>query len=228
MNELGSTTYTYDANGNVTKVLDRKGQERTYVYNSRNFLLENRATDGTITFTYDAMGRRTGMVDSTGSTQYGYTPVGELESITYPDGATLTLGYDARGARTRQTFQQGSYTLDLGMTYKGASALPASLSLTSGSGTALGSFAYTYRANNSLAQKSAGSGWKETYTYDGLNLKGLTHTFQGTNGPSYSYFYDSNRNITSKTDQGTTYQFTYDKLNRIHTPVSIRKRIRMT
>ncbi|MFC9711767.1 RHS repeat-associated core domain-containing protein [Paenibacillus sp. NPDC056933] len=211
------TTYTYDANGNVTKVLDRKGQERTYVYNSRNFLLENRASDGTITFTYDAMGRRTGMVDSTGSTQYVYTPVGELERITYPDGATLTMDYDARGVRTRQTFQQGSYTLNLGMTFKGASALPASLSLTSGGGTALGSFAYTYRGNNSLAQKSAGSGWKEVYTYEGLNLKGLTHTFQGTNGPSYSYVYDPNRNITSKTDQGITYQFTYDKLNRIHT-----------
>ncbi|WP_081595129.1 RHS repeat protein [Paenibacillus sp. PAMC 26794] len=55
------TTYTYDANDNVTKVLDRKGQERTYVYNSRNFLLENRASDGTISYTYDAMGRRTGM-----------------------------------------------------------------------------------------------------------------------------------------------------------------------
>ncbi|SLK14730.1 MULTISPECIES: RHS repeat-associated core domain-containing protein [unclassified Paenibacillus] len=211
------TTYTYDANDNVTKVLDRKGQERTYVYNNRNFLLENRASDGTISYTYDAMGRRTGMGDATGSTQYVYTPVGELERITYPDGATLTLGYDARGVRTRQIFQQGSYTLNLGMSYKGASALPATLSLTNGSGTALGSFAYTYRGNNNLAQKSAGSGWKEVYTYDGLNLKGLTHTFQGTNGPSYSYAYDNNRNMTSKTDQGIASQFTYDKLNRIKT-----------
>ncbi|WP_193748516.1 polymorphic toxin type 28 domain-containing protein [Paenibacillus sp. PAMC 26794] len=211
------TTYTYDANDNVTKVLDRKGQERSYVYNSRNFLLENRASDGTISYTYDAMGRRTVMGDPTGSTQYAYTPVGELESITYSDGATLTMSYDARGTRTRQTFQQGSYTLNLGMSYKGASVLPASLNLTNGSGTTLGSFAYTYRGNNTLAQQSTGSGWKETYMYNGLNLIGLTHTFQGTNGPSYSYAYDNNRNITSKTDEGIASQFTYDKLNRVHT-----------
>jgi len=211
------TTYTYDANDNVTKVLDRKGQERTYVYNSRNFLLENRASDGTLSYTYDAMGRRTGMVDTTGNTQYGYTPVGELESITYPDGATLTMGYDARGVRTNQTFQQGNYTLNLGTKYKGASVLPASLNVTNGSGTVLGSFGYTYRGNNSLAEQSAGSGWKETYTYNGLNLTGLSHTFQGTNGPSYSYAYDNNRNMTSKTDQGIASQFTYDKLNRIKT-----------
>ncbi|GGH61427.1 hypothetical protein GCM10008014_36860 [Paenibacillus silvae] len=211
------TTYTYDANDNLTQMLDRKGQERTYVYNSRNFLLENRASDGTISYTYDAAGRRTRMTDAAGITQYAYTPVGELEKMTYPDGAVLTLGYDARGARTRQTFQHGSYTLNLDMTYKGAAALPASLSLTSGSGTALGSFTYTYRGNNSLAQKSTGSGWKEVYTYEGLNLKGLAHTFNGTNGPSYSYAYDNNRNITSKTDQGVASQFTYDKLNRIQT-----------
>ncbi|WP_026081497.1 hypothetical protein [Paenibacillus sp. PAMC 26794] len=124
------------------------------------------------------------------------------------------MSYDARGARTRQTFQQGSYTLNLGMTYKGASALPASLSLTSGSGTALGSFAYTYRGNNSLAQQSAGSGWKEVYTYDGLNLKELTHAFNGTNGPSYSYTYDNNRNITSKTDQGIASQYKYFRRRR--------------
>ncbi|CAI6082969.1 hypothetical protein PAECIP112173_03744 [Paenibacillus sp. JJ-100] len=211
------TTYTYDANGNVTKMLDRKGQERTYVYNSRNFLMENQASDGTISYTYDAMGRRTSMTDAIGSTQYQYTPVGELEKMTYPDGATLTLGYDARGARTRQSFQQGSYTLNLDMTYQGAAVLPASLSLTSGSETPLGSFTYTYRGNNSLAQKSTESGWNEVYTYDGLNLNGLTHTFNGTNGPSYSYAYDNNRNITSKTDQGIASQFTYDKLNRIQT-----------
>ncbi|MGW7162429.1 hypothetical protein [Paenibacillus taichungensis] len=211
------TTYTYDANDNVTKVLDRKGQERTYVYNSRKFLLENRASDGTISYTYDAMGRRTVMGDPTESTQYGYTPVGELESIIYPDGATLSMVYDARGARTRQTFQQGNYTLNLGTTYKGASVLPASLNVTNGSGTTLGSFGYIYRGNNSLAEQSAGSGWKETYTYNGLNLTGLSHTFQGTNGPSYSYAYDNNRNITSKTDQGIAFQYTYDKLNRIKT-----------
>lgn len=152
------------------------------------------------------------MVDSTRSNKYTYTPTGELERITYPDGATLTFAYDARGIRTGQTFKQGSYTLTLG-----ASALLASQSLTSNSGTVLGSLTFTYRGNNSLAQKSAASGWKETYTYDGLNLTGLAHTFNGAKGPSYSYVYDNNRNITSKTDKGVKAQITYDKLNRIKT-----------
>ncbi|MGG4132072.1 RHS repeat-associated core domain-containing protein [Paenibacillus illinoisensis] len=215
---LGQTTqYTYDANSNLTKVLDRKGQEQTYVYNNRNFLVENRAIDEVVTYSYDGMGRRTSMVDSTGSNKYTYTPTGDLERITYPDGATLTFAYDARGIRTGQTFKQGSYTLTLGASFKGASALLASQSLTSSSGAVLGSLTYTYRGNNSLAQKSAASGWKETYTYDGLNLTGLAHTFNGAKGPSYSYVYDNNRNITSKTDQEVKAQFTYDKLNRIKT-----------
>ncbi|WP_438286845.1 RHS repeat-associated core domain-containing protein [Paenibacillus hubeiensis] len=46
-------------------------------------------------------------------------------------------------------------------------------------------------------------------------MSGLSHTFNGNQGPSYSYAYDNIRNITSKTEEGNTYLFTYDKLNRI-------------
>lgn len=209
--------FAYDNHGNLIKYLDHKGQTHSYQYNNRNFLVLDQTNDETITYSYDSMGKRLSMEDGTGKTSYTYAPTGELANITYPDGAKLAMDYDSRGIRTSQTFTLGGYKLTTKTVYQGAAALPQRLQVYNTSGTEISALSYTYRKNNSLAQIAVNTGLVKTYTYTGLNLTGLQTTFGGSTLKQYGYGYDNNRNIISQNDNGTSYSYTYDVLNRIKT-----------
>jgi len=210
-------TFAYDHNGNLINYVDRKGQPHSYQYNNRNFLITDQTHDETITYTYDSMGNRLSMEDGTGKTSYTYAPTGELADITYLDGAKLTMEYDSRGIRTSQTFTLGGYKLTTKTAYQGAAALPQQLQVLNSGGTEISRLSYTYRKNNSLAQTATNMGLAKTYTYTGLDLTGLQTAFGGATLKQYGYGYDNNRNIISQNDNGTSYSYTYDVLNRIKT-----------
>ncbi|GIO86405.1 hypothetical protein J25TS5_33370 [Paenibacillus faecis] len=210
-------TFAYDHNGNLINYVDRKGQTHSYQYNNRNFLITDQTHDETITYTYDSMGNRLNMEDGTGKTSYTYAPTGELADITYPDSAKLTMEYDSRGIRTSQTFTLGGYKLTTKTAYQGAAALPQQLQVLNSGGTEISRLSYTYRKNNSLAQTATNTGLAKTYTYTGLDLTGLQTAFGGATLKQYGYGYDNNRNIISQNDNGTSYSYTYDVLNRIKT-----------
>ncbi|WP_161795197.1 DUF6531 domain-containing protein, partial [Aneurinibacillus migulanus] len=75
---VGTVTYTYDANNNVTAVTDGNGK--------------------TLTRTFDKLNRVEQYTDEYGNTiQYTYDAAGNLETLTYPDGKTVTYTYDAAG-----------------------------------------------------------------------------------------------------------------------------------
>lgn len=210
-------TFAYDHNGNLINYVDRKGQTHSYQYNNRNFLITDQTHDETITYTYDSIGNRLSKEDGTGKTSYTYAPTGELADITYPDSAKLTMEYDSRGIRTSQTFTLGGYKLTTKTAYQGAAALPQQLQVLNSGETEISRLSYTYRKNNSLAQTATNTGLAKTYTYTGLDLTGLQTAFGGATLKQYGYGYDNNRNIISQNDNGTSYSYTYDVLNRIKT-----------
>ncbi|MCY9758868.1 RHS repeat protein, partial [Paenibacillus alvei] len=60
-----SKRFYYDANSNVVKSIDRKGQIQQFEYNNRNFLTAVIAPDERISYSYDVTGKRTAMTDQT-------------------------------------------------------------------------------------------------------------------------------------------------------------------
>jgi RHS repeat-associated protein len=74
--QIGSTTYTYDANGNLRTVTDSSGTT-TYNYNDQNELVSITASDGTVTtFQYSPIGFMTGMNVNGAQTSYLVDPTG--------------------------------------------------------------------------------------------------------------------------------------------------------
>ncbi|WP_430112229.1 polymorphic toxin-type HINT domain-containing protein [Paenibacillus sp. B1-33] len=208
----------YDANGNIARLVDKKGQTQEFEYNQLDLLTSSKASDETIMYQYDAMGRRVSMSDGTGKTQYAYYPTGELESILYPDQTKLSFDYEARQLRTKQTVTTSNFALTSNVDYLYEQPTPTKLKALDGSGTILSEFTYEFNPQSKqLAKFNSLNGYSESYNYDGFNLSGIQQSQNNVQFGQYAYQYDNNRNIVAKNDNGSTFQFSYDPLNRIKT-----------
>lgn len=218
--ELGRTIQTiapdqavekfyYDENHNLRTYVDRKGQVTTNDYDSRNKLRSSALGSETIRYDYDTAGKRRFMQDNTGTTNYHYNELGQLEILTYPDGRTIRYSYDRQGNRETMTDPFG-YVTAYG--YDNRNRL-------TGVGPGFNDWdaKYEYKRNNLLAAIVQRNGVNGTYTYEGLNLAGLSQQKHGAALNTFAYGYDGNRNQTSKTENGTRHEFSYDPLNRIGT-----------
>ncbi|MFC0212338.1 RHS repeat-associated core domain-containing protein [Paenibacillus chartarius] len=204
--------YYYDGNGNVIRHVDRKGQVKTFEYDAqRDFLTKSITPQETISYSYDAAGRRLTMTDNTGMTQYKYEQAtGYLHEITYADGRTIQYQYDTLGNRTSSTDPFGfttAYGYDIRYRLNGV-------------GNAVNNWeaSYTYKKNGLTDVVSLKNGMNSTYGFDGANLISLVQNkSNGINVNTFGYSYDNNYNQTGKTENGTSFSFGYDKLNRIAT-----------
>ena len=105
---LGSTSYTYDNNGNLTLIVPPDGEERQhYAFNQRNLMVSHSlSTDGTnlqtqATFGYDGSGNRLQQVDYTSgsavTTRNANNIQGLAQVLIADDGTTQTanlFGFD--------------------------------------------------------------------------------------------------------------------------------------
>ncbi|WP_025852428.1 polymorphic toxin-type HINT domain-containing protein [Paenibacillus ehimensis] len=218
--ELGRTIQTiapdqavekfyFDENNNLRTYVDRKGQVTTNDYDNRNKLLSSALGNETIKYGYYATGKRKFMQDNTGTTNYHYNELGQLDILTYPDGRTIQYLYDRQGNRETMTDPFG-YVTAYG--YDNRNRL-------TGVGPSINDWdaKYDYKHNDLLATIVHRNGVTGSYAYEGLNLTGLSQQKQGAALNTFAYGYDSNRNQTSKTENGTRHEFSYDPLNRIGT-----------
>jgi RHS repeat-associated protein len=93
--ETTDTTYLYNLDRQLTRVLRPDGRE--------------------VTIAYDPAGRRESVTFSRGVQTYEYSPEGRLESITTPEGNTLTYTYD--GPLLRTTTWSGEVSGSVERTY---------------------------------------------------------------------------------------------------------------
>ena len=218
--ELGRTIQTiapdqavekfyYDENNNLRTYVDRKGQVTTNDYDNRNKLRSSALGNETIRYDYDAAGKRKVMQDNTGTTNYHYNELGQLDILTYPDGRTIRYSYDRQGNREKMTDPFG-YVTAYGYDNRNRLA---------GVGPNINDWdaKYEYKHNDLLAAIVQRNGVTGSYTYEGLNLTGLSQQKQGATLNTFAYGYDNNRNQTSKTENGTRHEFSYDPPNRIGT-----------
>jgi RHS repeat-associated protein len=114
----GTTSYTYDNDGDLTQVVLPGGRTITYTNDAdgnRTAVVDSGTTTsyqtnadgaytqvGGISYTYDALGRLATQVTGGVTTTYGYDAAGDLTSVTSP-GHSTTYTYDALGTPLSQT-----------------------------------------------------------------------------------------------------------------------------
>ena len=99
---FGTTTETYDLNGNLATTTDA-GVTTTYTWNARNQLTGISKTGFTASFTYDSFGRRTGKTVQGTTTNFlydGLNPVQEKNGATVTANLLTGLGIDEFFTRT--------------------------------------------------------------------------------------------------------------------------------
>ncbi|MBW7458618.1 hypothetical protein K0U00_31705, partial [Paenibacillus sepulcri] len=216
--------YYYDNNGNQTKLVDRNGTRFKYTFDGRNFLQKKEIVDAgwnpipgeeAISFTYDLAGRRLSMTDITGTTDYGYNPsTGAGTSVTFPDDKVMTYDYNANGNRAMMKDPFGANTY---YHYDVRNRLDT----VGPSNNFVNDYEakYQYFNNDLLKQITQRNGVTSVYSYDGMQVGGLTQKkADGSVLNNTSYTYDTNGNELTRTENsGTPDSFTYDELNRLST-----------
>jgi YD repeat-containing protein len=222
----------YDWNGRVTGVTQyptiTNPATTSYVYDASGNLLSTANPDGQVTrYSYDDVNRLTKIVGPDGnSTSYAYDNIGNLISKTTPNGATIRYEYDSGSRLINTAYPDGTgtlYTYDLD-----GNPLMVS-SILSGATTE----AFTYDALDRLTSSTtrvAGGSYTTSYAYDqASNLISTTYpdglvvpmnydfanrlTSVGTYATSISYHLDNTIQQITFGDKETQ-SYTYDSRDR--------------
>ena len=160
-----TTTYTYDLNGNTTKVQTGGSISSQYTFNALNLPLTQTNSAGASTevssYSYDALGRITSKTEEGVLTAYTYDSLGRLTQVT--EGGKLTsYTYDSRSNRLTKTVNESGTDLTETYTYDENGRLTQ---LASGGISTL----FTYDLNGNQTQVVKDGGETDTYAYNSRN-----------------------------------------------------------
>lgn len=189
-------TYTYDANGNRTKMVD---------------------PNGTTTYAYDSLDRLTTVTRGGRTFTLGYDAGSRLTTLTSPDGATTGYAYDADGRITqvkKDTTVLASYTHD---------AEGNILTVTRGDGSQTNrSYNNLGQLTHITDTTAAATILDETYAYTASgNLQSITRP----DGSSDNFSYDTLDRLTKAcygaacASSAEILEWTYDNANNILTEI---------
>jgi len=219
-NANGTVTIAYDNRGRVSSVTDVFGQAVGYAYDAnsnRTQLSLGGVTNAS--YQYDLINRLTQLTDSASlNTTFDYDATDKLTSRTAPNGTTATEQYDDLDRLTRLKYVQGTTTL-ADYQYQ-LNAVGNITQMTDGAGA----HNYAYNSLDRLTAATHPSQTNETYAFDDVGNRtashqGSSYSYQAFNrlvtANSNSYSYDSNGNVTAKTDATGTWAYTWDYENRL-------------
>jgi RHS repeat-associated protein len=197
--------YQYDAQGDLITSTNRRGQALHYTYNAQGLVTREDFADGThVDFGYDAQGNLTSVTDASGTTTAQYDANGRLTELTEPSGQFLQYTYDNAGRRIK-TVDQTGFTVNYQYDANGRL-----IGLTDASNAPI--VTYTYNAQGWLAEAQNGNGTYTTYDYDadGNVLHLVNYAPNSTVNSRFDSTYDAlGRRISLTTLDGTT-NYTYD------------------
>jgi YD repeat-containing protein len=206
VNPLGySTQYQYDAGGDLLKVTNASGQSTSYAYDALGHAVQaTDASGATSKFGYGSLNTLTSQTDANGhTTNYSYDTRGNLVSTVYPNGTIESNAIDPLGEITQSTNGDGQVTR------------------------------YAYDADGRLVSEAFADGTQNTFTYDAVgnlvsatNATGTTHlSFDSANrltkivypdGAMLSYSYDTAGRRTQMIDQsGNVVHYAYNALSEL-------------
>lgn len=204
-------TNTYDlANGLLETTTDRNGQVFNFAYNGLGSITSKALSDGTNaeTTSYGLTGQVLSKQNGTTTINYAYNDKGQLVSESnYAAGTNKAFTYDSNGNRTGFTLIRNDTTeISQSYTYD----LLNRLTSVSENGAVIAS--YSYDANDNRTQTTVTGGETTNYAYNIANM--LTSQTTGDKlSEQYTYYLDGNQK--SKTSNGTTTTYEYDKMNRL-------------
>jgi len=202
-----SVSYTYDSQQQLTGVTNATGTT-SFSYDAAGDLTQVAYPDGErITYSYNAAAQRTRIATSDGyAVRYQYNKNGQLSALTDDSGNLIAAyEYDAGGLLIRQDNANGTAT-----TYQyDADGRIAQLTNLGPDGNTISFFDYVY---NSLGQEIqvTTAGGVTSFTYDVL---GQLASAALPGGQTITYQYDSAGNRVSMTNSGTTTTYTTNDLN---------------
>jgi RHS repeat-associated protein len=199
--------YSYDANGNRKTMKTPQGVFK-YDYDALDRVTSVTNPFGqTVAFTYDALSRRKTMIYPNGTvTSYAYDAAGRVTQVSHKRAADQNVlafnsyGYDDNGNATSITDAEGAH----GYAYDALNRLTAA---THPAGTTLPvaneTFSYDAIGNRTADAQRSG------YTYDAANRL--------VSDSSFTYTYDPDGNLTSRTDlvSGSSTTYTYNSSDQL-------------
>ena len=211
--EAITTTYAYDANGNLLST-NENGLSVRYAYNGWDQLIEEHQDGIDKYYAYDNIGAMvSGQIIQGGSTvwsaEYTYDNLGRLSNVRDQNGRTADYTYDPSGRPVTTTYANG---ITETRTYNQGGQV--TLLVNQGPNGELSRYAYTYSVDGNQLSKTGPEG-ETLYTYDGLNrLSKVTNPGNVVE----TYGYDLNGNRISKVTSGSqtdSETYTYDLNNRL-------------
>ncbi|MFC4314279.1 hypothetical protein ACFPN2_34765 [Steroidobacter flavus] len=203
----GTTTYSYDRDGQLTHVSDDRGTLESRSYDSGGRQITTTDANGVVTrFTYDAANRVLSRIEDVGglslTTTYTYDGLGRVTSVVEPSGRRTDTTYYRDGSIEQTVVANGSEPITTRYVYDRAGH---ALTVTEGYASdnpRVTEYRYDNLGRVTLQIVDPGSG----YHANGLPILNITT----------QYFYDDNGNLTRKIDaELNSTWYVYDEDNRL-------------
>ncbi|MFA6082263.1 MAG: DUF6531 domain-containing protein [Patescibacteria group bacterium] len=182
----GTTTYTYDNNGNETNITNPNSTTVTMVYDNANQLtsVTNKNSSNT----------------TLSSFAYTYNDDGTAYTVTEDSGDVVTYGYDGADRLTSET-RTGSNSYSKSYTLDGVGNRTAQT---------VGGTSTSFTINDDNEVTATSGGFTNSYTYNDAGYQ-TNRTLAGT---SYDLTYDYEGQLTQISQNGTNITYAYDALGR--------------
>ncbi len=227
----GTTSFTYNAAGQLTGVTYPDGSFLVYGYNSGGQRTQMTDQTGfTVNYNYDQLGRLSKLTDGSNNliVQYSYDIASRLAIQQFGNGASTKYTYDADGrVKDIVNFAADGTTVQSSYAYNyNLQGLPDSMT------TESGTFNYGYDANGQLISVVTPAGETITYQYDANGNRiavvdnNATTSYTVNNLNQYTqvggttYVYDTAGRLISSSDNSGTTTYTYNAFGQVTSVVS--------
>jgi RHS repeat-associated protein len=203
--------YEYDAIGNMTRFIDRNGNNTSYEYDGLNRILKQiNSKEGEKSFEYNEFGQILKSVDKGSKIEYNYNARGNIESIVR-DLTNESFVYDVKGNVTDHYIEdKGIGTIATGYEYDKINRVTKVY-------TPLGVQSISYdKANRIVKSENNKNGMSKSYTYSPQGTVNTIKTRQDDKLEYSEYYeYDKNGNKTYSDENGNIKKYNYDGMGRL-------------